>query len=525
MPPFGTVSALISDTSMAYSPAPGKTVVSPGDVIEAGPFRYWVAASSATDSHVVTSGGVKLYVMANQDGRHSVLAFGAVGDAVTDDYASCQKAANTGLNVVFPKGFTFRVNTPLSHTSDYQVFYIEGVVNCGAEMDAAIHTVDRNYCGVSGFGAINANTIGVNGVHFQSDQINAKGCFVENIFILQTKEDVTLQRGAVLFDTTGGKSGVLRNKKVRVENVRIWNCQTHGILIAYSDGVRVLGNEIDTVRNHGHESVNCTDVIVAHNDVKNCLISGLGVGDNCQNWTISDNVIRNCAGDGAITCEHNSVHGSVTNNQLYDCYGSSCINVSFGTPVAGAFSTIHNISVTGNHCHAKNGNPTIRGILCYADVSAPGYAIDISGNTADNVFLGMDVNYLTDSTFSKNKVNSFQGPSGFTAAVLTYCVGCELDGLLVRAGTDDHAVIVRNMGANVSDRCTVKGVKTFTVPNSKSVVYIQAGIIHTVFDIETNSAKWAVEVGSASTMYHAAGITGNYVSGVTSGGTKLVWQA
>ncbi len=56
-----------------------------GQVWEAGGFRYEEAESNATDHHVTTAGGVKLYVLPGADGAVNVLAFGAKGDGVTDD--------------------------------------------------------------------------------------------------------------------------------------------------------------------------------------------------------------------------------------------------------------------------------------------------------------------------------------------------------------------------------------------------------------------------------------------------------
>lgn len=53
---FTTVAALLADTG-TY------TTYAAGQIIEAEGFRYEVAASSATDHHVTTAGGVKLYVL------------------------------------------------------------------------------------------------------------------------------------------------------------------------------------------------------------------------------------------------------------------------------------------------------------------------------------------------------------------------------------------------------------------------------------------------------------------------------
>lgn len=57
---FETVPLLIDDDVMSYTAGPGLEVVTAGQYIRAGGFRCQVAASDATDHHLVTAGGVKL---------------------------------------------------------------------------------------------------------------------------------------------------------------------------------------------------------------------------------------------------------------------------------------------------------------------------------------------------------------------------------------------------------------------------------------------------------------------------------
>lgn len=75
---FDAVSDLLNDSTLAYSF--GSPTVSAGEIISAGGFRYEVAASGASDNHIVTSGGVKLYVIPGDEG-YNLRAFGAVGNA------------------------------------------------------------------------------------------------------------------------------------------------------------------------------------------------------------------------------------------------------------------------------------------------------------------------------------------------------------------------------------------------------------------------------------------------------------
>lgn len=85
---FDTVAGLLADSTLTYVTAPA------GTIVEAGGFRYAVAASAATDHHVTTAGGVKLYVLADAEGWRPLQAFGTAGDGVANDTAVVQLAIN-----------------------------------------------------------------------------------------------------------------------------------------------------------------------------------------------------------------------------------------------------------------------------------------------------------------------------------------------------------------------------------------------------------------------------------------------
>ena len=101
------VAAVVADVDLTYTPDQNGTVVENTKIItQSEGFGYAVAASTATDHHLATAGGVKLYALAGSDGSYSILAFGAVGDGVTDTSARVQAAATAaGLNpLVIPDG-------------------------------------------------------------------------------------------------------------------------------------------------------------------------------------------------------------------------------------------------------------------------------------------------------------------------------------------------------------------------------------------------------------------------------------
>lgn len=93
---FDTVAALLADITMTYTTAPE------GTIVEAGGFRYAVAVSAATDQHVTTAGGVKLYVQADTAG-YDVRAFGAVGNGAADDRPAFVAMNTAGGAAYIPK--------------------------------------------------------------------------------------------------------------------------------------------------------------------------------------------------------------------------------------------------------------------------------------------------------------------------------------------------------------------------------------------------------------------------------------
>ena len=104
-----TVQQLLLDTTLTYTGGSPSTVA-PGDSVRVdfGSFAYRVAAPGAIDHHVITAGGVKLYVVQSAIGW-AVKAFGAKGDGIADDSGPIRGAiaaakANGGGTIVFSAG-------------------------------------------------------------------------------------------------------------------------------------------------------------------------------------------------------------------------------------------------------------------------------------------------------------------------------------------------------------------------------------------------------------------------------------
>lgn len=119
---FADVTTLLANSTLVYSGTNPNLVVVATEIVRTRTegFSYKVAASAATDHHVTTAGGVKLYVDGSANGMN-VKAFGAKGDGVTDDTANLQKAINAACAAVtqlhWPKG-TYLITSSLIANSN-----------------------------------------------------------------------------------------------------------------------------------------------------------------------------------------------------------------------------------------------------------------------------------------------------------------------------------------------------------------------------------------------------------------------
>lgn len=110
---FKTVPILLANDGtgargLGYAGSGAAIIVAPGDIVTAQGFRYEVAAGGASDQHVVTAGGVKLYVLPNGD-RMYAAAFGLIGDD-SDETAQLLKlfSAGAGYEIRMGRAQTYR---------------------------------------------------------------------------------------------------------------------------------------------------------------------------------------------------------------------------------------------------------------------------------------------------------------------------------------------------------------------------------------------------------------------------------
>ncbi|MBP1994245.1 glycosyl hydrolase family 28-related protein [Paenibacillus eucommiae] len=430
----------------------------------------------------------------------SVMDFGAAGDGVTDDTTAIQTAVNSAKYVTVPPG-TYRISSQIVLSqSGFSLVSQEGAkFVASAAMNSLIYSQDNSNIVIEG-GQFDGNGLSVSNIHFRTYAVSPLNLTVRNTKQRATASDPNLAFGCILFDNDDGKRSPYRHQNIVIEGNLIEECGTHGALAAYCDGVTFHRNVVDGAQNHGFEAVNCTDVLETSNRVSNCGISALGVGDGSRNYIIADNVIANCGGDGSITCEHNSVFGTVCDNTIVDAHGSSGINVSFGTPGSAPFDNLNNISVTNNTISGKNGF-SIVGILVYSSVggTSKGRNMNVVNNKLEHVTVAVDYNYCDSSTISGNTLRSPVGSNSKLINIVA-CSGVLVSGNRTYDLVNDHAITVNDYATFVSDFCKITDNYVLSAGSSasKAVVYIQGTGMHEVSGNMTQGSANYVKAPNAA---------------------------
>ena len=338
-----------------------------------------------------------------------------------DDYPTVQDALNTGLQVL-GNGGTHLVSTPLLFTADgQQLVGVNGfkLQSDGLTSNSPIILIeDLNDTKVLGVEFdCNAETyMAVRATVSAGATVNYSGLEISRCNVSNTYNVVTSLYGGFTVDNLSGAGFTYQISGVNIHNNVIDNDtaahSSHGCLVAYADNVLFADNEILSAGFHGMEAVECTNVIQRNNRVKDCYQSGLGVGTFVKNFTIHDNLIDNCSGDGAITVEHNSVQGVVHNNVITNALNQG-INISYGTGGTAPFNEVNDIIVHGNICIADPTSEGKIGINAYSSTGANiGTAVNIKDNILDGFATGIECTWLDFGQVSGNTVRRF----GLTSA-------------------------------------------------------------------------------------------------------------
>ena len=281
------VTALLADTALTYTAGQLGTVEA-GDYVRTRSegFSYQVAASGATDHHLTTAGGVKLYVQAGDDGRYNVLAAGADATGVVGA-SSAISALDAVGPLVFSPG-TYLIDAELDQTNnwtangsvtlklaDSTAFATAAIEMTVANRVARGFTVDANrsggaqpqrvwYSQVSGsvFEEITVNNPWKDAIQFTGDYSTADRCTVS-------------------FDADSGESGIegiagINSDYSTIRNCIVLNGVDDCISFHVANGCKIVGNYAHNKYGKGAcigVAGKCLDVLI---DGNICRAEGIG---------------------------------------------------------------------------------------------------------------------------------------------------------------------------------------------------------------------------------------------------------
>ena len=240
---FDTVAALLADSTLTYTTAPA------GTIVEAGGFRYTVAASAATDQHVATAGGVKLYVQPDAEGWRPLQAFGTAGDGAANDTAILQLALNVSPYLKGEPGAIYKVTTgvviPSNRSFDMN----------GAKILKKFRTVGSDFFALRTEGSYNtdpapwsATNINLKNIWIEDDGTSASrgaglGFFGDNMTL-----DGFKTRFSAPSESNGANSAIISGKGIRIYRVDIDSLasglRSDGLHFGYVEDLVICGGTI-----------------------------------------------------------------------------------------------------------------------------------------------------------------------------------------------------------------------------------------------------------------------------------------
>jgi hypothetical protein len=334
------VTSLLADTSLTYNSGSINTVIA-GDILQtrAENFSYQVAASGATNQHLTTAGGVKIYALTS-----NVQAFGAVGDGVTNDTAAIQAAIAAAAvykyGLIFEAGKNYLVSSPLSFSNS---------------ANTVPSWVEFNGCVITASGSFSGSSV----VYVENPQGRIDTFSMSNVYI----DASGVNYG---FYLKGGQDG-------RYSSIQVVDAVSHGFLIQGETGFGIYYNVFDTCKAGGSAKGNGGDGFrisgvsgrfANSNSFVNCASqynaqSGFHLGISSGNTFIGCASEQNVADAGFVFGDQVtsvSISGGFTENNIY-----SSVDTSFRI-LSGA--AVDNIRISGGrHNGTTNGDFTQDGIM------------------------------------------------------------------------------------------------------------------------------------------------------------------
>lgn len=462
---YPTVPALLADDTMSYDAGEDLVEVGDGDIIEAGGYRYEVAASGATDHHLETTGGVKLYVRPGEDGSVSIRQFGAVGDGSTSDdpaFIAASKAASAGdfNHLHLPPG--------------------EYVLSTSPEDGAYKAPLDINFA-PKGFVLTGAGRDVTKII--QAPGSPARPCIIRNT-------DGVIVRG-IHFLCTNTSAATMNFCLMNVNDHLVEECTfeagtQYGLVISQDGLLEIDGTcNAEIVRNNIFKDVGCIGLepfpkaisdwqMIYGNEFYRCggnpngyssSIAAMKCGQSYKNSKVFNNlIIGHPTADAATGIAVGGFKTEVYNNTFRDVRG-------FAIPISlAAHSQYPDISGVLEHVHvhdnyieyADDANNTYAAMVINGNITTNG-PIVIEGNTFINPYEGIRVHPSVGFVLGKIRIrnNNFEG--GRTADFLR--LGINNDGVF-DVDVEGNVFINTNLSA-ANARITVTKGENVRVRNNR----------------------------------------------------------
>ncbi|KMK63824.1 NosD domain-containing protein [Puniceibacterium sp. IMCC21224] len=407
---FVRVEDVLSSTTLSYSDSVAPATI--GGTLEAGGFRYAVAAVDATDHHLTTAGGIKLYVLPGANG-FDVVAFGAVLSGAADSTAAIQAAENAAAAVAAAGG-SVQLHFPLGD------FAVSGSI---------VKRAGVNWCGI---GTIRRqNNLSATGAGFSL--VTADG--VDNWSIRGvTLENVAHDRvvsGAVTSSSAFGASNQLIDVR-NCHHFRIEGCRlrkySYGVRVDGCTSFRISGNDMNAESGKTLASViDGSYTPFASKGGEAIIIGGQKngiVSARCAYFEVRDNIIDNTGldvGIFALAYTWDRADGMISGNiVLGGNSGIQCYRSISDPGTAPTYAT--GLHITGNSVsHTWEQGIYTRGVV----------GVLIDGNTLYRCSCGGDNGSGAGNTASSImiRVDPFFATSGFASG---------------SALSNDHTIMVSN---------------------------------------------------------------------------------
>lgn len=445
--------------------------------------------------------------VAFQRETYSVLSYGATGNGVTDDTATCAAAitaAASGGNVVFPPGVYIVSGLTLAQPNITITIMAGATLKLKASSNAPVITITANYCRVVGEGIIDGNktnqTTNPNcfGVLFNASAAAQAlvGVQIAGITVQNTRN------AGIMGQQTGAGSST---KKCTIEAVTVLSCGAAAVS-AIAEGIALYGPSqctvtgclIDGTANHNIVSTRGSDNTFTNNRCLNAgslfnngfahaiAVDGDSGLNRCSGHIADSNYCEN-ARDHSIEFADGTDRCTISNNIVNGTSSHGVGGIYFG----GALAYSEYVSITGNQVYSvigagvivegpssgsRSAHATVAGNVVYG-CSEHGIYIHnadegtVTANVVMNSSIGHSGTYsgITLSTFDRWTVTANRSGDNQGSPTQKYGISVVTTPSNAAVITDNNLLPAQSAAINYAS-----GTSNLTVQNNPSVTNVPA---------------------------------------------------